>query len=337
MRTFFSQSGRFIWRSMIIFSFVVNIILVVVLLALGLLIFEIKNTIADPLVGGLHGSFVGLDEATIDWTIPVRDTIPVRMTVPLETDTTVVLTEGVPLSASATINLNGSSVSTPVYLTLPAGLRLPVHLDLDVPIDQPLDVNLDVRAVIPLGQTQLHDVADNLRLLFEPLAVALDNLPDDFNEAGTFVNQIVTGTAPNLLEPSTDFDPWPGFSRTAGLNYNLFAENVPGANRPVQTGIVQRGGIPALDEQIRPEVYTQGGPEELNAAAQTEMDRRGVPPMFYDGEIGEYINEAQQEAAAAPIQALLAEENANEGDAVETAPVPETGPTDSTPAAAPGG
>src|SRR5690606_25618465 len=139
------------------------------LLALGLFIFEIKNNIADPLIGGLHGSFVGLDQATIDWTIPVRDTIPVRMTVPLETETTVVLVEPVPLSASATINLNGSNVTTPVSLSLPVGLRLPVRLDLDVPIDEELDVALDVRAVIPLGQTQLHDVADNLRLLFEPL------------------------------------------------------------------------------------------------------------------------------------------------------------------------
>ena len=306
MRTFFSRFGKFIWRAMIIFSFVVNIILVIVLLALGLLIFDIKNNIANPLVGGLHGSFVGLDEATIDWTIPVRDRIPVQMTVPLETDTTVVLVSEVPLSATALINLNGSNVSTPVHLTLPVGLQLPVHLDLDVPIDEELDVSLDVRAVIPLGQTQLHDVADNLRLLFEPLAVALDNLPDDFNEAGTFVNQLISGTAPNLLEPSTEFDPWPGFSETAGLNYDLFTENVPGTNRPVNTGMVQRGGIPALDEQIRPDVYAQGGPDQVNSQAAAEMERRGITSMFYNGQIGVYITEAQQQAAAAPIEALSA-------------------------------
>jgi hypothetical protein len=304
MRTFFSRFGKLIWRMMIIFSFVVNLILVVVLLGLGLLIFEIKNNVADPLVGGLHGSFVGLDQATIDWTIPVRETIPVRMIVPLETDTTVVLTQPVPLSASATITLNGANVSTPVSLSLPAGMRLPVHLDLDVPIDQPLAVNMDVRAVIPLGQTQLHDVADNLRLLFEPLAVALDNLPSDFNEAGTFINQLVSGTAPNLLEPGPEFDPWPGFSQTAGLNYDLFGENVPGANRPVQTGIVQQGGIPFLDQQIRPDVHAAGGPQAINAQAEAEMTRRNIPPLYYDGNIGEYIIQAQQMAADAPLQAL---------------------------------
>src|SRR5690606_21963528 len=146
-----------------------------------------------------------------------------------------------------------------------------------------LDVALDVRAVIPLQQTQLHDVATNLRLLFEPLAVSLSNLPGDFAEAGVFATQLVSGTAPNLLEPSEEFDPWPGFSRTAGLNYELFGESVPGPNRPVETGIVQRGGIPLLDEMTRPEVYDQGGPEAVNEVATEEMNRRGISPVHFDG------------------------------------------------------
>jgi hypothetical protein len=305
MRTFFSRFGKLIWRFMVIFSFIVNIILLLVLLALGLLIFDIKNNIADPLVGGLHGSFVGLDQATIDWTIPVRDTIPVVLTVPLETDTVVTLTNEVPLEASALINLNGSQVRTPVSLTLPVGLQLPVHLDLDVPIDEELDVALDVRAVIPLQQTQLHDVATNLRLLFEPLAVSLSNLPGDFAEAGAFASQIVSGTAPNLLQPTDAFDPWPGFSRTAGLNYELFGEAVPGPNRPVETGIVQRGGIPLLDEMTRPEVYDQGGPAAINEEATGEMNRRGILPVYFDGAMSALIADIQAEAAQASIQAQL--------------------------------
>ena len=320
MRTFLSRFGRWIWRFMIIFSFIVNIILVIVLLALGVLIFEIKNNVADPLVGGLHGSFVGLDEATIDWTIPVRDTIPVQLTVPLQTETTVVLTRAVPLSASASINLNGSVVNTPVSLQLPAGLSLPVNLDLEVPIDEQLDVSLDVRAVIPLGETQLHDVADNLRLLFEPLAVGLYNLPDDFNEAGALISQVAADpSSVNLLVPDAGFEPWPGFSRTAGLNYDLFGENVPGANRPVDTGIVQRGGIPFMDEQLRPDVYAQGGPDEINVVAAQEMTRRGITSEHYDGEMGAVIVAAQQQAAEAPIQALTLQENSEpvevDGDA----------------------
>jgi hypothetical protein len=323
MRTFLSRFGRWIWRFMIVFSFIVNIILVLVLLMVGLLLPDIKNNIADPLVGGLHGSFVGLDQATIDWTIPVRDTIPVKLEVPLNTRTTVVLTDSVPLSANAIINLNGSNVSTPVNLRLPAGLVLPVQLDLVVPIDEQLDIALDVRAVIPLQETQLHDVADNLRLLFEPLALALHNLPGDFGEAGGFVSQVVTNPASiNLLERGPEFVPWPGFSQTAGLNYTLFNERVPGSGRPVETGIVQQGGIPALDEQLRPEVYDAGGPEAINEAAAAEMSRRGIDGLYYDGAIGAFIVEAQQQAASAPIDAL-------------TTPQPtETIPAD---AAAPGG
>jgi hypothetical protein len=107
------------------------------------------------------------------------------------------------------------------------------------------------------------------------------------------------------------------------MNYNLFSENVPGPNRPVQTGIVQQGGIPFMDQQLRPEVYAAGGPEEVNAAAAVEMEQRGISSEFFDGEIGAVIVSAQQQAAEAPIQALSLEEGegTEPGDeAGETAP-----------------
>ena len=75
--------GRFFKNFMIIFSFIVNVVLIVVVLGLVLFIFDIKNNVVTPLITGLHSSFVGLDEATIDWTIPVRDTVPVRFDLPL--------------------------------------------------------------------------------------------------------------------------------------------------------------------------------------------------------------------------------------------------------------
>src|ERR1041385_5271746 len=94
----------------IIFSFITNFVLILVLLFVVLLIFQIKNGIAEPLVTGLHGSFVGLDEARILTTISVddtiqvndsinvkdtihvNDTIPVKLNIPLQQNTTVVLT-----------------------------------------------------------------------------------------------------------------------------------------------------------------------------------------------------------------------------------------------------
>src|SRR5436190_2036294 len=176
MRTF----GKWLWRFMVIFSFIVNIILVIVLLVLGLFIFDIKNQIAQPLVTGLHQTAVGLDNATIDWTIPVRDSIRLNLTIPLETRTTVVLAASVPLQVDASIVLNGQSIPVDVSLSLPQGTALDVYLDLDVPVQQSVPVSLDVRAVIPVNQTQLHDPINNLGLLFEPLAIGLTNLPNNF-------------------------------------------------------------------------------------------------------------------------------------------------------------
>ena len=49
---FFGALGRFLWRFMVVFSFIVNIILVGVILILGVLIFNIKNDVADPLLEG---------------------------------------------------------------------------------------------------------------------------------------------------------------------------------------------------------------------------------------------------------------------------------------------
>lgn len=324
MRRFFRGVGKVIWRFMVVFSFIVNIILLIVLLVLGLLIFDIKENIANPLISGLHSSFVGLNTATIDYTIPVRDRIPVELTVPLQTETTVVLTQNVPLAASAQINLNGSVVNTPVSLQLPAGLILPVYLDLLVPIDEELDVSLDVRAVIPLERTQLHDVAQNLRLLFEPLAFGLNNLPNSFEEAGQLVSNWISGTPPDLLAQSAYSEaPWPGFSQTAGLNYPLANEVVPEANRPVNTGIVPLGGIPLLDEQVRPDVYASGlDPVSMNEQAREAMAQQGIAECYFNGQLISCVStapiytEGGEQPPAGVLPPPTAEDNYGEGDAI---------------------
>ncbi len=276
--------GRFIWRFMVIFSFVVNIVLLVVVAVLLLTLFDIKRNIAQPLVGGLYSAFVGLENATIDWTIPVRADVPVNLNIPLEQNTVVVLTEAVPLTVVAQINAPALSLSNArVQLELPAGLRLPVALDLDVTVADTLPVALDVRAVIPLEETQLFDVAKSLQLLFEPLAVGLYNLPEDWAGAIELVGEVLNGTA-NLLVPN-DFSlrPWPGFSRSAGYNYplDLLTAPVPPNNVAVETGLVPLGGIPLLDEQIRPDLYRDGSnPAAYNAQVEAGI---GIPAPYYDG------------------------------------------------------
>lgn len=290
--------GRWLWRFMVIFSFVVNFILVLVLLVAGILIFDIKNNIAEPLVGGLYSSFVGLDDATIDWTIPVRDNIPVRLNIPLQTDTTVVLTDNVPLRVNALIDLpglNAANVPATVNLTLPRGLELPVALDLNVPVDERLDVALDVRAVIPLGQTQLHDPLENLQLLFEPFVIGLGELPNDFGGALALASDVLSGKTLNFLEVNNPDNPinnpWPGFSTTAGVGYDLIDEPPPPTHVRIPTGIVMPGGIPGLDEQIerRRFIYDNDGtPAEVNEEAIRALEAQGILPVYYNGEMGEF-------------------------------------------------
>jgi len=278
--------GGSIKNFMILFSFIVNLILVVVLVILGLMLFEIKNNIATPLVSGLHSSFVGLDQATIDWTIPVRADVPVNLDIALQQNTVVVLTESVPLNVSANIvlpgvgNLNNASVA----LTLPAGTRLPVALDLSVPVRDTLPIALDVRAVIPLEQTQLHDPLANLQLMFDPLTRILFNLPDGFGDVPGFVTDALDSDGVNLLADTPyNEHPWPGFSQTAGVGYTLAGQPVPPSNLPVQTGIVPVGGIPSLDEQMRPDIYAQGGPQVVNQQAVAAMESSGLPASTYQG------------------------------------------------------
>lgn len=287
--------GRWFWRFMIIFSFIVNIVLVVVLLFLGAYIFTIKNDIAQPLIGGLHSTAEGLKDATIDWTIPVRDNIPVNLDIPLQTNTIVRLTAAVPLQVNATIDLpgiNAYGVSAAVNLELPVGLELPVSLDLIVPVRERLDVALDVRAVIPLAQTQLADPIENLSLLFEPLAIGLHNLPNDFGQAIASLdklNQInllaTDGTGGINDQP---YVAWAGYSQTAGLNYTLLSQPVPLQNVPIETGIVPWGGIPAFDMLLwdRARLYANNGtPFTNNANAQANMDAKAIPPISYNGDV----------------------------------------------------
>lgn len=269
---------------MVVFSFIVNLVLVAVVAVLLLTLFDIKRNIAEPLVGGLYSAFVGLENATIDWTIPVRADVPVNLDIDLVQNTVVTLTDAVPLTVLAQINAPGLTVSNAtVRLELPVGLQLPVSLDLDVPVRDTLPVSLDVRAVIPLEETQLYDVATSLQYLFEPLAIGLSNLPADWGGVLPFVTEVIEGRA-NLLAPNDySAQPWQGFSRSAGFNYplELLTAPVPPDNVAVETGIVPMGGIPALDEQIRPEVY-EG---DLNPAAINEQARTavGIPSIYYDG------------------------------------------------------
>jgi hypothetical protein len=185
------------WRFAVIFSLAMNVVLLLVVLALGGLIFQIKTQIATPIVGGLHQSFEEMQQAsikteiTVNDTIQVNDTMPVVFDLPLNQATTVTTLEPV-LIRGATVNLvaGGLTVSNAsADIVLPAGTALPVQLNLMVPVNQTIPVSLKVPVAlkvpvdIPLARTELNAPFTRLTGIVEPYDATLDSLPNSWVEA----------------------------------------------------------------------------------------------------------------------------------------------------------
>ena len=105
------------------------------------------------------------------------------------------------------------------------------------------------------------------------------------------MSQVLSGTPPDLLAdtPYTQ-NPWPGYSITAGLNYTLTDEIIPPENVPVLTGIVPVGGIPSLDETLRPLDYeNEDSPEAANIRAMNDLGARGIDSYYWDGSFADHI------------------------------------------------
>jgi hypothetical protein len=215
------QRIRELWNAFrnfaIILSFIVNVVLLVVLGVILVLIFQIKNDVAEPLIDGLHSNFVGLNEARIITDIEVDDEIPISFTLPLEQNTDVVLSEDVVINnvpAVFTIDGGGGTITGAVNITLPRDTVLPVTLDLDVPVDQQIPINLMVPVDIVLENTQLSEPFTNLRDLVDPYVRMLDNLPDNWDETADFAFDTARGRTDLLEETEGSRDPWPGFEGT---------------------------------------------------------------------------------------------------------------------------
>ena len=184
----------------ILFSFAVNLVLLIVLFLAAPLIIPIVSEIANPIVGGLNDSFVDMSTATISRKIEVNDEMGIAFTLPLETTTNVLIVENVPLEgipAQFVLPDGGGEINGRVFLSLPEGLELPVYLSLDVPVDQTIPVALSVDVDIPLSETELGGPFNKLRALFEPLAKLLGGLPGSNQE---MFDRIV-GRTPDVVEP----------------------------------------------------------------------------------------------------------------------------------------
>lgn len=193
----------------IIFSFVVNFVLVATLLVVTVPAIRgalaLKTGVVEPLLNDLDAAFVGLGESTIDTTIDIEQTTPISFTLPLSEpltidfaleiaqNTDVVLQESVPLSgvpARFSLPGGGGMINGSVSLALPVGMRLPVRLDMqvpvsktipvrmEVPVDEQVDIAMDVPVKIELGEAGLDPAVEDLRAVFRPLREGVEQLPD---------------------------------------------------------------------------------------------------------------------------------------------------------------
>lgn len=196
--------GKFFWQNKpwqafknfaIIFSFVINFILILVLGVVAILLFPFLSNMVTPLVGGLDESFAEMNEANIEQTISVDDTMPISFDLPLEQNTNVVLSAPVALDVPATFTLPGGGgvINGQVSIVLPQGQVLPVNLSMVVPVSQTIPVALDVPVNIALDETDLGTPFTRLVDLFGPLTGFLEGLPEDNDEFMSRVNESIAG------------------------------------------------------------------------------------------------------------------------------------------------
>jgi hypothetical protein len=162
----------------IFFSFIVTFSLLMVLLLVTYGAWQnrsavnaIQNGIACDTITGLSILLEDFEEAVITQTIYISESIPVRFDLPLDKNLDVRLNKDVQLSRPTSFILpgGGGQINGTVYLVLPQGQILPVHMSTSVEVSHSLPVEMEVPVAIPLKETELGDVIAQLKVLLEPL------------------------------------------------------------------------------------------------------------------------------------------------------------------------
>lgn len=162
------------YKFMIYTSFAVNVILLLVLLAVGYQLFIAKAGLGPlkPTIGKLMSTIDGLQNATIRASVPLNEQLPISLMVPVSQETQVRVTQPVPLQVPASIVFpgGGGNLNASVALNLPEGLTLPIYLSMTIPLNSSVPVSLTVPVNIPLKDTELGPQFGNLKELVQPLA-----------------------------------------------------------------------------------------------------------------------------------------------------------------------
>ncbi|MCS6886732.1 hypothetical protein [Chloroflexus sp.] len=192
-----------LYKALIWTSFIMNAVLLVVLgIVIGILVMNQRQVaqLAESLpvfaannLAELQDVVNHLEAATIVYTVPLSTRLPIELDVPINgatimTERNVVkLTEPVSLQAPAQIAFpgGGGNLNASVAIVLPAGLELPVDLNMNVKLVTSIPVELDVPVNIPLAETELGP---------------------QFTRLSAIVDRLVAPVAPLLPMPATPPD-----------------------------------------------------------------------------------------------------------------------------------
>lgn len=169
----------------IVFSFVLNLIFLVLLILGARYVIPVMDGVAEPVVSGLSDSFEEMENAHIRQRITINDQIRVVFDLPVQTNTVATILEPVPMSIPTQFVLPGGGgyINGTVSFSLPAGTQLPVELDVVVPVSQTVPIAMEVPVDIALSDTELSQPFGDLRRLFAPIDSLLTNLPSSNAEA----------------------------------------------------------------------------------------------------------------------------------------------------------
>jgi hypothetical protein len=187
----------------IFISFGINMVLLVFLIIAANFIIPATKMIAEPLVEGLHQSFIDMSDAHITRTIVVQDSIPVVFDLPVQTQTVATLTQPVPMNIPTTFVLpaGGGFINGTVSFELPAGTELPVELNIIVPVSETIPIEIAVEVDIPLEETELSEPFLRLQSLIAPFDKFLSGLPANNRE---FLERLVNGASDEVQMQSAE-------------------------------------------------------------------------------------------------------------------------------------
>ena len=164
----------------LIASLFIDFILIVAVVILANQVGAIKMTL-HAVLGQLDSAFQELGQVVITDTIKIDQQVPVQFNLPLKQDTVVTTVGPVPITTQANFSLGPyGSINGTVSLQLPAGTRLPVHLEITVPVSNTIPVVFDQPVSIPLAEKGLGPVVSKLRAALAPILGLVQQMPDRF-------------------------------------------------------------------------------------------------------------------------------------------------------------